>query len=82
MSRYSLSRRAVLQGLMAAALPLGQSACTQHNPNALVVGGLPVTCNLTLPVACVARATSNGTATAGAPKFAFEYSKYNGWPEI
>jgi NitT/TauT family transport system substrate-binding protein len=35
-----------------------------------------------LPVACVARATSNGTATAGAPKFAFEYSKYNGWPEI
>jgi len=82
MSRYSLSRRAVLQGLMAAALPLGQSACTQHNPNALVVGGLPVTCNLTLPVACVARAKSNGIATAGAPQFAFEYSKYNGWPEI
>lgn len=67
---------------MAAALPLGQSACTQQNPNALVVGGLPVTCNLTLPVACVARATANGTATAGATKFAFEYSKYNGWPEI
>jgi NitT/TauT family transport system substrate-binding protein len=82
MSPYILSRRAVLQGLMAAALPLGQSACTQRNPNALVVGGLPVTCNLTLPVACVARATSNGAATAGAPKFAFEYSKYNGWPEI
>ena len=37
---------------------------------ALVVGGLPVTCNLTLPVACVA---SGGQ---------FEYSKYNGWPEI
>jgi NitT/TauT family transport system substrate-binding protein len=82
MSPYTLSRRTVLQGLMAAALPLGQSACTQQNPNALVVGGLPVTCNLTLPVACVARAAANGTATAGAPKFAFEYSKYNGWPEI
>ncbi|HKQ14912.1 MAG TPA: ABC transporter substrate-binding protein [Steroidobacteraceae bacterium] len=82
MSQYSLSRRAVLQGLMAAALPLGQSACTKTNPNALVVGGLPVTCNLTLPVACVARATSNGTAAAGASKFAFEFSKYNGWPEI
>jgi NitT/TauT family transport system substrate-binding protein len=68
--------------MMAAALPLGQSACTRQNPNALVVGGLPVTCNLTLPVACVARATSNETAAAGAPKFAFEYSKYNGWPEI
>jgi NitT/TauT family transport system substrate-binding protein len=67
---------------MASALPLGQSACTHSNPNALVVGGLPVTCNLTLPVACVARATSNGSASAGAPKFAFEFSKYNGWPEI
>jgi len=82
MNPCTLSRRAVLQGLLAAAVPLGQSACTQRNPNALVVGGLPVTCNLTLPVACVARATSNGAATAGAPKFAFEYSKYNGWPEI
>jgi NitT/TauT family transport system substrate-binding protein len=82
MSQYSLSRRAVLQSLMAAALPLGQSACTKTNPNALVVGGLPVTCNLTLPVACVARATSNGTAATGASKFAFEFSKYNGWPEI
>jgi NitT/TauT family transport system substrate-binding protein len=68
--------------MMAAALPLGQSACTRQNPNALVVGGLPVTCNLTLPVACVARAASNTAAAAGAPKFAFEYSKYNGWPEI
>ncbi|HEY7638638.1 MAG TPA: ABC transporter substrate-binding protein [Steroidobacteraceae bacterium] len=82
MSSFRPSRRAVLQGLMAAALPLGQSACTRRDPNALVVGGLPVTCNLTLPVACVARATRNGTASAGAPKFAFEYSKYNGWPEI
>ncbi|WP_342120045.1 ABC transporter substrate-binding protein [Pseudoduganella sp. OTU4001] len=36
----------------------------------LVVGGLPVTCNLTLPIACSAR---NG---------AFEFSKYSGWPEI
>ncbi len=36
----------------------------------LVVGGLPVTCNLTLPIACSARGG------------AFEYSKYSGWPEI
>lgn len=40
----------------------------------LLVGGLPVTCNLTLPVACVAKAASGSAA--------FEYSKYNGWPEI
>lgn len=47
----------------------------------LVVGGLPVTCNLTLPVACVARATANAKA-GGAAAFEYEYSKYNGWPEI
>lgn len=48
----------------------------------LQVGGLPVTCNLTLPVACVARAGSNAGDKSGAPPFEFEYSKYNGWPEI
>jgi NitT/TauT family transport system substrate-binding protein len=46
----------------------------------LVVGGLPVTCNLTLPVACRAREVARQTKkTTGA---AFEYSKYSGWPEI
>jgi NitT/TauT family transport system substrate-binding protein len=82
MTSFQLSRRIVLQGLAAAALPLGFSACTKRDPDALVVGGLPVTCNLTLPVACVARAAANGTASGGAAKFRFEYSKYNGWPEI
>jgi NitT/TauT family transport system substrate-binding protein len=82
MSPHCISRRSVLQGLLAAALPFAPVACTQQNPNALVVGGLPVTCNLTLPVACVARAATNTTATAGVTKFQFEYSKYNGWPEI
>jgi NitT/TauT family transport system substrate-binding protein len=47
-----------------------------------VVGGLPVTCNLTLPVACVARDAGNGALPPGAPRYAFQYSKYNGWPEI
>ena len=46
------------------------------------MGGLPVTCNLTLPVACVAKAASNGAAAAGMPRFEYAYSKYNGWPEI
>jgi NitT/TauT family transport system substrate-binding protein len=82
MTSLCVSRRAVLRGLAAAALPFGSSACTQHDPDALIVGGLPVTCNLTLPVACVARATANTTASAGATKFRFEYNKYNGWPEI
>jgi len=69
-----LGRRQLLRGAMAAALL--PAAAQAASPKPLVVGGLPVTCNLTLPVACVARA-----ATADAP-FAFEYSKYNGWPEI
>jgi len=71
-----------MQSLAAVALPLGTFACTQKNANSLSVGGLPVTCNLTLPVACVAKATANGTAPASEPRFEFEYSKYNGWPEI
>lgn len=71
-----------MQGLVAAALPLGTFACAEKKSNALVVGGLPVTCNLTLPVACVGKATANSTAAAGAPQFEYEYSKYNGWPEI
>ena len=45
----------------------------------MLVGGLPVTCNLTLPVACVARAAAN---KSGGTRFAYEYSKYSGWPEI
>ncbi|HVY83018.1 MAG TPA: ABC transporter substrate-binding protein [Steroidobacteraceae bacterium] len=78
----SVSRRRVLQGLAAASLPLALPGCAKRNPNSLVVGGLPVTCNLTLPVACVGRAVLNGAAPAGVPKYEYEYSKYNGWPEI
>ena len=54
--------------------------CEKEGP--FQVGGLPVTCNLTLPVACVAKASSNRRAPAGAPAFEYAYSKYSGWPEI
>src|SRR5262245_8270239 len=43
----------------------------------LVVAGLPVTCNLTLPIACVARNLDRTLTGAN-----FEYRRYNGWPEI
>jgi NitT/TauT family transport system substrate-binding protein len=43
----------------------------------LVVAGLPVTCNLTLPVACEARNLDRTFTRAN-----FEYKRYNGWPEI
>ena len=72
----------MLRGLAATALPCGALSCSKANPNALVVGGLPVTCNLTLPVACVARGVRNNAAAAGATRFEYQYSKYNGWPEI
>ena len=81
MRRYVVSRRQVLQGL-AATIPLGMLGCAAQKSNSLVVGGLPVTCNLTLPVACVGKATVNSTAPATATKYEYEYSKYNGWPEI
>ncbi len=78
-----LTRRQLLQGAVATALSLGALSCSgEKEGGPLRVGGLPVTCNLTLPVACVAKAASNGAAGPGAPRFEYEYSKYNGWPEI
>ena len=43
----------------------------------LEVAGLAVTCNLTLPIACVARERDRTVARAN-----FEYKRYNGWPEV
>jgi len=70
LSRIDRRRRALLLGCAAAALPLAAGRTAWAAPPPLVVGGLPVTCNLTLPVACVARPGQ------------FEYSKYSGWPEV
>ncbi len=81
MFREAISRRQVLQGL-AASVPLGLLGCGARESNALIVGGLPVTCNLTLPVACVSKGAFNGAAPPTAPRYEYEYSKYNGWPEI
>src|SRR5580658_5167596 len=82
MTPEAVSRRQALQGLTAAALPLGMFGCAKANADSLVVGGLPVTCNLTLPVACVAKDLNNKSAPAGARNFQYHYSKFNGWPEI
>jgi len=43
----------------------------------LEVGGLPVTCNLTLPIACMARNLNRTLRRAN-----FVYRRFNGWPEI
>jgi NitT/TauT family transport system substrate-binding protein len=63
-------RRLLLAGAAAAAAPFGFASDARAARGPLVVGGLPVTCNLTLPIACVARPGQ------------FEYSKYSGWPEV
>jgi NitT/TauT family transport system substrate-binding protein len=79
----ALNRRQVLKGAAATALSLGAFGCGgETGAGPLLVGGLPVTCNLTLPVACRARAARNLAAPPGAPRFEYEYSKYSGWPEI
>ena len=80
---FSLSRRQMLQGLLASTVPFALSSCAggDKNQSVLQVGGLPVTCNLTLPVACVSRAKKNATV-APEQQFRYEYSKYSGWPEI
>jgi NitT/TauT family transport system substrate-binding protein len=78
----TFSRRTLLQSLATLTLPLAVSACGRTNANALTVGGLPVTCNLTLPIACVAKNAVNQGLAAGAPRFEYEYEKINGWPEV
>lgn len=79
---HFLRRRRLLQGAAVAALPFSSLSRAADASQPLLVGGLPVTCNLTLPVACMARAAANQAGKTGAPLFEFEYSKYNGWPEI
>src|SRR5438128_98935 len=52
-SSLDIGRRQLLRGAVAAAaLPAWPALA---GPKVLQVGGLPVTCNLTLPVACTAR---------------------------
>ncbi len=80
LSTHLLRRRTVLKGVAAAALPLAIPLTARASADPVVVGGLPVTCNLTLPIACVAKANSN--ARIGAGPAPFEYNKYNGWPEV
>jgi NitT/TauT family transport system substrate-binding protein len=86
-----VGRRDFLRGAASAAALLPLTACNK-TPGAgdsktgadeaepLLVGGLPVTCNLTLPVACAAREVDK-QAKRSAGRL-FEYSKYSGWPEI
>src|SRR5690348_16358638 len=84
MGSFTFDRRQVLKGALASAVPLALGACAGDKSakrDPLVVGGLPVTCNLTLPVACVGKYASIKAGHAG-NDFAFTYNKFSGWPEI
>ena len=72
-------RRRLLLGTAAALCPLGTTALAQPAANPLLVGALPVTCNLTLPIAC---SMASAPGAGKVPGKAFEFSKYSGWPEI
>jgi NitT/TauT family transport system substrate-binding protein len=80
--QHRLDRRQLLSGALAASCSAIARPASAASAKRLVVGGLPVTCNLTLPVACVAKAAANRADKSGAAQFEFEYSKYNGWPEV
>jgi NitT/TauT family transport system substrate-binding protein len=68
--RGMTNRRQLILGAAGAAFGAGLPWAFAQATRPLVVGGLPVTCNLTLPVSCKA---SGGL---------FEYNKFSGWPEI
>lgn len=72
--RRRLVLGSVALGAVAALSPFDRGLHAADAGKPLKVGGLPVTCNLTLPVACA------NAAAAGSPFF--QYSKYSGWPEI
>jgi NitT/TauT family transport system substrate-binding protein len=75
-----LRRRQLMCAALAGALPLAMPPLARAAPAPLVVGGLPVTCNLTLPVTCMAKAAS--LRQGGGQPAPFEYAKYSGWAEI
>jgi NitT/TauT family transport system substrate-binding protein len=82
-SRRLLVRGAVAAGVAAAvALPARRRFAPAAVAAPVKVGGLAVTCNLTLPVACAANQAANPFGTRDAGQLAFEFAKYSGWPEL
>jgi NitT/TauT family transport system substrate-binding protein len=80
----TFDRRRVLGGALgvgAAAAAGSLAGCNWLGGSAqaapLTVGGLAVTCNLTLPVACEANAAAHSGSGAQ-----FGYQKFTGWPEV
>jgi NitT/TauT family transport system substrate-binding protein len=66
--------------MLSTAAALSSCRSSGRDDESLVVGGLPVTCNLTLPIACASRGNAIQQGKANGSNF--EYSKYSGWPEL
>src|SRR5471030_1399945 len=81
----NVNRRRLLGGALgvgavaAGAIAAGKWLTSPAEAKPLTVGGLAVTCNLTLPVACAANEAANRAKHGGSQ---FEYRKYSGWPEV
>ncbi len=81
--RRWLVRGALGAGVAAAvALPARRWLIPEAVAEPIAVGGLAVTCNLTLPVACAANQAANPFGTQDAAQLAFKFAKYGGWPEL
>ena len=71
---FNQRRRQLLLAAAAAMAPYGTHTFAQTGTKPLLVGALPVTCNLSLPIACTMTSASGGQP--------FEFSKFSGWPEL
>ena len=81
--RRLLVRGGSAAGVAAAvALPARRLLTSAPVAEPVTVGGLAVTCNLTLPVACAANQAANPFGTRDAAQLAFKFAKYSGWPEL
>jgi NitT/TauT family transport system substrate-binding protein len=76
-------RGALAAGAVAAvAIPARRLLVPDAVAKPVTVGGLAVTCNLTLPIACAANQAANPFGTRDAAQLAFGFGRYNGWPEL
>src|SRR5262245_21885984 len=81
---HSARRRLLLgaaAGTATALLPWNSVLAQARGKPLLQVGALPVTCNLTLPVAC-SMTSAPDPKGGGVPGQPFEFQRYSGWPEI
>src|SRR5688500_8523294 len=83
-----IDRRLLLRGALgvgaaaAVAVPARRLLAPAEVAAPMTVGGLAVTCNLTLPIACAANEAANPFGTRDAAQLAFGFARYSGWPEL